>query len=199
MELAVARNINASTPNGTMAEHGDDSALHVEFSMEAFHHDARSREEGRPIYEDRAFMTIYYPGDNTKRTARWATDQDKQRFSRQWQAFESQAAEATIGIPITEWPPITKSQAMELKHLNIHTVEQLASMPDGALSWMGARELRTQAQSWLSKAEGHAAEAKLAKQNADLVAQIEALQSQLNEVSQRTAKTEDAIKLKDIK
>jgi|ERR1700743_261660 len=198
MSLASPRNIDANTKNGTMAQHGDDSGLYVEFSMEAFHHPFKSEQEGRPVFEDRPYIKIFYPGDSTKRTERWVDESDKDRFPRQWAAFQSQESQQNVGLAVTEWPPLTKSQAQELKALNIHTVEQLAAVPDGQLAVLGARELINKAKMWLSQADSHVTESRLASENESLRAEIEALRKQMQDIAARTTTNEQQIKLKDV-
>lgn len=193
MSLASPRNIDANTKNGTMAQHGDDNGLYVEFSMEAFHHPFKSEQEGRPVFEDRPFIKIFYPGDMTKRTERWVEDNDKDRFPRQWAAFQAQESTQTVGLAVTEWPPLTKSQAAELKAMNIHTVEQLAAVPDGQLAILGARDLINKAKSWLSQADSHVTESKMAAENSRLQAELDALKAQMADVVARTGKTEETV------
>jgi hypothetical protein len=172
------------------ATHGDDSSLFVEFRMESVVDHAKSREEGRTIHHDVPYIKIMFPGDKTKvidRPARLDDDgsqvpPDNLRFPRQWAKFKANEEQIPDGLPITEWPPISKSQALDLRALGIQTVEQLTELPDTALTWLGSRELREQARAWLDKAGSMAATAKLATTNARLQEQIDALQKQIKEL-----------------
>jgi len=189
MDLAVAQ-IQPNQANATMAVHGSDASLHVEFSTEAMYMEFKSKQEGRPIYEDRPFITIYYPGIANKVTKRFVEDGDKERFPRQWEAFQKQAEESHVGFPIGEWSQLSKSQIAELKAMHIHTVEQLAGMPDSQLPMIGARDLIEKAQLWTSKAGEKAVESKLMAENESLKDRIAALETLM------TAKQEGGIKLK---
>lgn len=190
MDFAAAR-IDPNASNGTMASHGDDNGIFVEFEMRPLHLPFQSKQEGRPIFEDRPFITMMFPGDKTKKIERFAIlDQesagngptDPERFPRQWAAFQKNEAAPSMGLPVTEWPQITKSQAMELKAMNIHTVEAMAATPDGGLTWMGARDLREKAKAWIAAAKGHAIESKLAEENHQLQERLASMQAQMDEI-----------------
>jgi hypothetical protein len=152
--------------------HGDDKECYVEFRLEAVRMEAESEREGRPIYRDMPFIRIMFPGDKTKVVDRPVSDTDKQRFSHQWAVFERQGEQVQSGTPITEWPFLTKSEALSLKGIGIHTVEQLANVADGNLTWLGARDYRERAKSWLAAAN----DSSIVSQ---LTAQIEALKADL--------------------
>jgi hypothetical protein len=74
---------------------------------------------------------------------------------------------------------------MELKALNIHTVEALAAIPDSALSWLGARTRRDQAQKYLASAKDGAATIQMAAELAKRDADIEALKQQIAELGSK--------------
>lgn len=179
------------------ASHGDDKGLFVEFMTKAVHMPFLSEKEGRPIYKDVHFITIDFPGDKTKRVDRpvkMESDNsgpsDPERFPRQWYLFENQLDQSGEGMPVTEWPPLTKSQALELKAMKIHTVEKLAELPDSACSWMGSRELREKARTWLETARGHSSESRLQAVIDQQNSQIAALQAQINDIVLRSAEAQ---------
>lgn len=191
MFATAQHNLSGGATYG-MASHGDDKGLYVEFENRAVQIPFLSEREGRPIFEEQAFITIHFPGDKTKRVERPvkmkgddAGPSDPERFPRQWQAFKNQEAQSATGTPITEWPPLTKSQAMELKALNILTVEGLAAMPDTACSWLGSRELRDKAKTWLESVNDHSAEARLQLELKQRDATISAMQVQLDDLAAR--------------
>jgi hypothetical protein len=199
MDFAPARVTEQG--NSLHVSHGDDSRLYVEFTMEAIHQTAKSEEEGRPIFKDVPHVRIHFPGDRTKqifRPVKFEDDHqgpaDPRRFPQQWKAFEAQQEQVQTGTPIEQWGPLTKSQAMEFKAMHIHTVEQLAGIADSNLSWLGARELRDKAVSWLAQAETgkHAMhlQAELDKRDAD----IEELKRQVKELATLAQSGADAKK-----
>lgn len=182
--------------NSYEVSHGDDKSLFAEFSLEAIKNDVKSLEEGREIYEDKEFITIRFAGDkNTVRKTRVKPGSEwPLRFPRQWEAFKNQQIQVCEGTPITEWPVISKSEAMELKAVNIHTVEALAAVSDSNLKWMGARTTREKAINWLAQAKNGAGVGKLQAENQALLIQNEALKNQIEALS----KLKEAKDVKDI-
>lgn len=166
--------------------HGDDNGLIVEFSLEPLQDKEKSKEEGRPIYKEVEFINIRIVGDTKTEVKRRVQYDDTpnmpsdiNRFPRQWTAFKNKNSVTHEGTPITEWPPVGKALALELKGLNIHTVEQLAACADGNLKWMGARELKNKAVAWLENAKGGAAVTALQEENEKLKRDIEAIKNQM--------------------
>jgi len=175
--------------------HGDDKGVYVEFFMEAVLQGFESEQAGRPIFKDVPYIQILFPGDSTKKVVRPVDEKgneskpsDSQRWPAQWAAFQAQAAQVQTGTPLTEWSPVSKSIALNLKAMNIHTVEQLAEVADHALTWLGARELRDKAKAWLAASTDGAAVMKLQQENTDLRADLELLKKQFAEMSTKPAK-----------
>lgn len=162
-----------------IAYHGTDEGLYVTFEMEALKDEEKSLEQGRPIFFDVPFITIRIPGDKTTTVKRPVKEEDKTRFARHWERFLRQEKVAVEGTPIEQWPLITKSQALELKAMNIITVEVLAQVSDGNLNWHGARDLREKAKSWLDSAKDSSAAAKWAKEKQDMKNEIDFLRGEI--------------------
>lgn len=179
--------------------HGTDKSLYVEFFMQAIEDEELSREHGRPIFRDREFIKIIPLGDkNTvvcrpvNFTAQGQTPADTDRWPVKYQQFKSQQEQVEEGTPITEWPPLTKSQALNLKGINIHTVEQLAAVQDNNLAniGMGARELREKAKAFIEASESTAGLNKLQSENEDLKIQVQALKAQIEAFGKMLEKKE---------
>lgn len=168
--------------------HGDDKGLYVEFEKRPVHMEADSLKEGRPIYKDVDFINIMIPGDRTKNVVRPVSDNDKLRFPSQWKAFENQEKAVISGTPITEWGILTKSQALEFKAMNIHTVEQMAEISDTALEGLGlgAREYREKAKLFISKATDGAALMALQTKYDNLQKDFLSLQEQLKNINKES-------------
>lgn len=171
--------------NSLHVTHGDDSGLYVEFFLQPVQNKEKSLTEGRPIFEDKEYITIRILGDKSTvrtRPVKYVADggmpADTDRFHRQYQAFKNSTSAVTEGTPITEWPMITKSQAMELKALSIHTVEALAGCGDNNLTWLGARSLRDQAKTWIDQAKDGSGMAKMQAENESLRFELEGLKNQ---------------------
>ncbi|KAE8757315.1 chromosome partitioning protein ParA [Paraburkholderia madseniana] len=188
MDFAQARIVESG--NQLHVTHGDDSRLYVEFTMEAIHQTFESEKEGRPIFKDIPHIRIHFPGDRTKQIFRpvkfeddYQGPADPRRFPNQWRAFDAQQEQVQTGTPIEHWGPLTKSQAMEFKAMHIHTVEQLAGVSDANLGWLGARELRDKAISWLAQAESGKEALRLQGELEKRDADIEELRRQVKELA----------------
>lgn len=136
---------------------GDEKLL-VKFFSKPKQNQALSDEAGRPIFEDKTYISIMVPGSKTSIVQRPARDKDKQRFSAHYAAFRDHGTEEHItGTPLDAWPALSAAQVMELRHFNIKTVEQLAGLNDNhAQNFMGIRALQQRASIFLEAAQGGA-------------------------------------------
>jgi len=141
---------------------GDETLL-VTFYTAPYLSKTKSREAERPIYEDTTYVKIMTPGNKDHIVARPATARDKQRFSVQYRKFEAnQDQDVVEGTPLEEWAGITRSQIMELRHINIRTVEQLASVSDAnTQGLMGVGMLKDKAAKWLASTKDDAMKQRL--------------------------------------
>lgn len=161
-----------------------ESTLNVSFYTEAVEFKAESEKAGRPVFKDVPFVRILVPADVTNIIERKATKEDEQKFPRAWARFKAEQTEGVEGMPLEQWPQITRSLLKELKYYEVHTVEQLAGLSDGQVArlGMGFTDYRNKAKAYLAAAAGTAdvtAQAaeneRLKQQMADLQAQIVAL------------------------
>lgn len=151
----------------------EDNAL-VEFVRDAIQNNFKSAQEGRPIFEDRDFVRIMTPGDTKTVVYRVATDQDKARFPKAWQAYEQGIEAITEGTPLDQWNQISKSQVKELQHVNVRTVEQFVTVSDASIQRMGPgyMQLRQRARQFLEASKGEAAATAQARENEQLREQM---------------------------
>jgi hypothetical protein len=116
----------------------------------------RSKQEGRPIYEEREFVEILIPGDRRSIVREPVNDEHKARWPREYAAFKDGRELPLEGTPLANWPnsAINRARVEELAYFNIRTVEHLAAVSDANLPnlGMGARELRAAAQKFLEVA-----------------------------------------------
>jgi len=172
-----------------MASYGDDSSVFAEFYDKPFYMEAESRNEGRPIYKERTFCRITFPGDRTKvwdQPVRMEDDgtgiSDIRRFPRQWEAYQNKRVQVPDGVPLAEFAAISKSRVLELKAMNIHTVEQYAATSDNANLGLGWQKERDACRNYLDSAKGIAESVKL-KHTLEMQAQeIEMLKEQIREL-----------------
>lgn len=150
-----------------------------EFRMEPVLNKFKSDHAGHPVYEEFEFVTIRVPGDRKTEWDGRVNDTHKRRWPQAYAAFKSQQEAPTEGVPLTEWPAITRSQVLELAAANCKTVEQLANLPDEHLNKsvsMGGYALREKAKRYLEQAAGSAVAERLAAEKAVGEAKMEVMQ-----------------------
>lgn len=191
---SFASPIGVQNPNAnhSMAVYGKDENLIVHFERKPHLDRAESEKRGRPIYKDRDYITIRVPGDKNRVVERpvrmnpaRGQISDPERFPRQWQAYQSNQQVTHDGTPLSEWGPMSKSQAMTYQGLNIYTVEQLAGVSDANLGQMGhgARAWRDKAQAYLKATEDSSEVLKLQSQLSKQTDEIEMLKQQIAELA----------------
>lgn len=167
------------------------------FFMNAIENKAKSKDEGRPIFDEIEMIEIRIPGDSKTVFVDHVYRKDGEpngagmmnnppcyieRWPNHYARFKNAQTQAQTGTPLAEWPQMTVSKVAELRAINIFTVENLADLSDGFLGklGMGGRELREKARAFIAKAKDSAAETKIAAENAALKAQLDAMQAQMN-------------------
>lgn len=184
-----------------MIDAGDTRHLHIEFFVEATENPAKSRQEGRPIFEDKEFVRIKFVGDPKKElvapahdkfqrdraTGQWVTY--AQMYHRHYEAFQTGQASLGEGTPISELPFLTEARRAELKALHIHTAEALAGLEGANLSRLGmfGREIKDKATAYLAKAKDSALETRLSAENTALRERLEALEKMMTATAQTPA------------
>lgn len=158
-----------------------DEKLFVQFRMDILKNEAKTLENGRPIFDDVEWVKIMAPGDRLNIIDRPACEEDRIRFARPYQAFKEKKVEHGGGTPLAEWPVVTRSQAEELKYFGFHTVEHIANATDNAAVNVPAfHQLKARAQAFLD----------LAKNS---TAPLEKLQGDLETEKAKNAQLADAI------
>lgn len=183
-----------------------DEQLAVLFYIEPVKNNTRSLEEGRPIFEEKEWISIKFPGSREERKSP-VRQRDIDRFPRHYAAFKARTSqEMTSGTPLVEWTGCTRSAAEELKFWNISTVEQLASVTDqNVQNVKGMVTLKQSAIKWLEASKEMAASEALATANEKidvLMARLEALESQDKPKPKRKRRTKaqmEASKLESAK
>jgi hypothetical protein len=155
-----------------------------QFFTEAVKLEWKSRQEGRPIFEDREFVRILIPGDRRSMAVEPVGEAHKGRWPREYEAFRAGREAPVEGTPLSEWPVSMMSPArvQELAWFNLRTVEQLAAVNDVQLQslGMGARELRERARTWLEvAAKGAGPIERLISRNEELTLETERLTREL--------------------
>lgn len=156
------------------------AAIAVGFGMVPFEDKRASAKAGYPVFTEHEFVSLRVPGDKNTHSLRFSTDKDRKRFPRAYAAFKERATVPIQGMPIEEWPQITRAQALTLKAMHIHTVESLAEVHDGHIDKLGqnGRELRVKAKAFLEQAKDTAAAQKIAAENQQLRDELAELRQQ---------------------
>ena len=147
-----------------------DSVLIVLFKNGARENPAKSLKEGRPIFDDVEICEIRQPGSRDvkvfpahslcpekvrdpysggERSITYA-----ERFAHQYRQFAASTAQSRTGTPLEFVPFLTEARRVELRGLNIYTVEALAHIDGQELKNLGpgGRELKNQAEAYIEKA-----------------------------------------------
>jgi hypothetical protein len=170
-----------------------DKSLMVRFFYKERPDKTRTAEEGRPVFKEVIYVEIRIAGQRDVQACRPATEADKQRFSRHLEAFEKRVEPPVEGMPLSEWPQITRSEVEELSFVHVKTVEQLASMKDSNLGkFRGGYALRDKAVKWLEMNDKETVD----REKEELRDTIAAMQAQIAALT--TAKTPTPAKVEPV-
>jgi hypothetical protein len=151
--------------------------VYVRFYTKAVEDQAASLEAGHPKFRDVDYIEKYVPGDPTTSVCRRVTEADRQEFGRQYKAWKEGQEEKVEGLPLAEWPAMTRSLVEELAHFKIKTVEQLSHVSDANLAKIGPyQSWKQKAKDFLANAKDHSLEQKLRAENDELKNRISVLE-----------------------
>jgi hypothetical protein len=170
----------------------DANKLAVKFEMRPTRDDAKSKAEKRPIFVDQEWVSIMVRGDKSNIVDHPVEQADRERFPKQYLAFRSNLTEIPEGMPLTEWPIVTKSMCEELKYFQVFTVEQLAALSDGNLKNVGPyAHLRQKARDYIEKAKSTTPLAEMRDELAKRDSTIEMLTRQVAELGEMTKRLQE--------
>jgi hypothetical protein len=169
----------------------NDRKIIVTFRNHQMQNEGKSKEQGRPIYDDLEVCDIRFPGENrvwgcfpadevepnSTRELKYPVTY-KEAFAEQYGRFKSSLPQTVAGTALADLPFLTEGKRMELRALNIHTAEQLAGLEGANLKTLGVggRELKTQAQAYIDNAGGSAKVTSMALEIERLRQMIEGMQ-----------------------
>jgi len=173
-----------------------DARLWVKFFSKPMENEFKTLKEGRPIFEDRVFVTIQIPGNQLSIISTFATDDHKRRFPLQWQHYLNTHGneEQAIGTPLEQWPLLKASQVEELRALKFRTVESVAFASDaqvqtiGMAAGMNPLAFRDRAKLYLEAARDNAVAQKQADENKALLDRLDAEQKARVQLEEKHAK-----------
>lgn len=179
----------------------NDDLMTVTFKYHSVLNEAKSKEAGRPIFDDKEVCemksaanrqtTWVFPAHQDApglvedpRTGMKTTQTYAQKYNAQYLAFKNGDAQAQNGTPLNLVPGIGQGKVKELNALNIYTAEALSMVGGTARKMLGMEgdELIAKAKKYLEEATGPAAAEIQAKANAELREQMERMQAELNQL-----------------
>jgi len=163
-----------------------DKRLLVHFFKDAIQNNFKTKEAGRPIFDEFDFVKVMAPGSRDTVVTRVADGSDyARRFPTQWAQYKARQEQSLTGTPLSQVPWLTVGQIAEFNAVNCRTVEQLVGMPDNlSQKFMGHFQIKQRAQVYLDAAKSAAPalklQAELEKRDmeiAELRGMIEAMQA----------------------
>ena len=157
------------------------------FFKESVLNEARSREAGRQLYDEVERVQFLIGGDKYHQPVRRVTNEIKARFPDEYAAFKRGEEVCVSGTPVDTWPPLNRTQVLNLKQLNILSVEQLAEASDATIQaiGIGGRTLVKQAIAFIETAKNGAVPLQLVERTEQAEARSAQLEGQMNEILQR--------------
>lgn len=176
-----------------MAIDKNDALVIPVFKIHTQKNEAKTKDAGRPIYDEMEIVEVRFAGDRNKVSVFPALsicgemqDEDgntrkityAERWPAQYQRFKSKQTQVAEGTPVDELPFLTQAKRAELKALSIYTAEALAALDGQPLKNLGqgGRDLKNQAQAYLDRAAGTADVTKMAAQIEELKQTIREMQ-----------------------
>jgi hypothetical protein len=156
------------------------------FFLETVRDDHSSRHHGREIFREEERVEIIMPGNPYTRPIMRVTEEHRQAWPKQYEAFKAGQEIAAEGTPLEAWARVRPKQLHELKALGFRTVEHVAMMDDQAAGRVGSggQELRRVAKAFLNDAARMATVERLAAENDVKNAEIEDLRLKLHGLEQ---------------
>src|SRR4029078_8866095 len=164
-----------------------DELLVVLFKHLATQNNAKTLQEGRPVFDDVEVWEIRGTGNKEVKVcpasafSRWIDnpytgEQTKQtyaeRFAHQYRQFKANATQTKSGTPLDFVPFLSEGRRAELRAQNFYTVEQLAAIEGVELKNLGpgGREMKNSAEAFIE-------ETKTSAPNMQMLAELEALKA----------------------
>lgn len=179
----------------------NDSLLTIIFKLHPTINEKKTKEAGRPIYDEIEVCQITSAGNKQTMWVMPAHDFTggfvddpltglaeqqtyAQKYNKQYLAFKDGNAQVQNGTPLEALPFLTPAKVLELKALHIHTAESLAAIDGQPIKQLGigGRDLKDKAVEYLENATGPAALAIQQETNRKLLDQMEKMQAQLNAI-----------------
>ena len=152
----------------------------------------KSRQAGRPIFDEKVYIKKLVPGDQYLTIDREVRESDKDQFPQQWARWLQTRENVVSGTPIALWPELTETQKAEFAAIKIQTIDQFANLPDSmGARIMGFNELREKARAFIAASSSTASSLQQIDAMQSIInqqkEQMEALQAQMRELMRSNA------------
>lgn len=161
--------------------------VYPRFYVDSVLNPVATEREGRQIYTDIERVEIVIAGNPYTKPIENVTNEHRQRWSKEYEAFKQGIEMSPDGTPLEMWPVLKPSQILELKALGFKTVEHIRDMNDHAIQriGMGGRMLKGLAEGFLDDAARVAETNRLAIDNDRKDSEILALRHQIEEMGRQ--------------
>lgn len=181
----------------------DDSRIIATFENFPVVNEGRSKEEGRPIFDDLEVVRIHMSGDRLQapvfpaqaevpggiedpETGLTRPGTYAEKYAKQYEQFKKGIRQTKSGTPIEALSFLTPAKVKELKAQNVFTAEALADLDGQPLKALGqgGREWKNQARAYLDNAAGSANVTKMASELEFYKAEVERMKSEQTQFRQ---------------
>lgn len=160
------------------------AGLLPQFEMQSVPDPVASEREGRPIFKDVEIVQLLTPGNMLNIPVEKVTQEHREQWPREYQAFKAGHEISADGTPLEQWPILRKSQVAELKAMHLFTVEHVRDMSDHVCQrFMGGMRLRALAKAFLDDAEAGALLSQVTAANEKKDREIAELRAKVDELS----------------
>ncbi|MGI9489345.1 MAG: hypothetical protein ACR2RF_26345 [Geminicoccaceae bacterium] len=168
--------IPAGKAHVKMAQHGTDEDINVEFYR-------------NPV-DGKDHIKFLIPGDKTFQPDYLVDDMYKQRFPRQWEAYEAQRDQFAGQMRLEDIAWMDDATRNLFKAHNVYTVEMLAGVSDGNLAKLGpeGRIMRDKAREEVDQRSKAAAYEASEAEKAALRGELDQMKAQIAELTKKPAK-----------
>jgi hypothetical protein len=181
----------------------DEKGVTAVFEMFPVLNPEKSKLSGRPVFDEIELCRVYlaankqtvgaFPANsiwiNKDMPTEWGTTEKTpityaMRFNKQYLEFKAGGKQSFSGTLLSELPFLNQAKRLELKALNIHTAEALASLDGAALKMLGpgGRELKNQATAYIEKAREGVGANELADKLSQRDARIQELERRIESI-----------------
>lgn len=158
----------------------------VRFWLDAYKNEAKSKESGMPVFDTVPWAEIRVVGetDSVSGPVHRMHPDPRERFPEAWAHWQKDnSTEGVIGTPLKMVPWLEAGEVETLRYAGIRTLENLASVADGAVTKIpGGIGLRQRAKDMLAAAKSEAPMQKMSLELAKRDEEIASLKSQIADI-----------------